>query len=250
MTDDVQPILLITGASRGIGAATAKLAASNGYAVAVNYNSSADEACAVVADIEAAGGTARAFQAHVSDWDQAQRLFSQVDDAFGPLTALVNNVGGTGGVGPLYDNDAEKLNRVFALNTFSAFYGTRLAAERMATSKGGSGGAIVNVTTQAATFGGVNISAYAAAKAGVSTFTLSASRELAPDGVRVNAVSPGVIEAGEFLDYPEDRRAAMLASLPMGRFGEPMDVAEAIVWLLSDKASYVTGSILPVCGGR
>ena len=112
------------------------------------------------------------------------------------------------------------------------------------------GGAIVNVTTQAATFGGVYLSAYAAAKAAVSTMTISASKELASRNIRVNAVSPGVIEAGEFLEYPQERKDAMMSTLPLGRMGQPEEVAEAICWLLSDAASYVTGSILPVCGGR
>ncbi|MDD9876678.1 MAG: SDR family oxidoreductase [Magnetovibrio sp.] len=241
------PVLLVTGASRGIGAATARLGAERGYAVAVNYRASQAEADAVVAGIAAAGGTARAFQADVSQWPEAERLFADVEAAFGPVTALVNNVGGTGGVGPFAENGPEKLESVFALNTFSAFYGIRLAADHMARA---GGGAIVNVTSQAATFGGVNISAYAAAKAAVSTMTLSASRELAGQGIRVNAVSPGVIEAGEFLDFPAERRDAMLANLPLGRFGEPEEVAEAIIWLLSDAAAYVTGAVLPVCGGR
>lgn len=238
-------ILLVTGASRGIGAATARMAAAKGWRVAVNYNTSADQAAAVVAAIRDGGGDAHAFQADVSQAPDCARLFAEIAAGMGPVSGLVNNVGGTGGVGPFDDNGPEKLAHVFALNTFSAFYCTRLAARQM--SKGGS---IVNVTSQAATFGGVNLSAYAAAKAAVSTMTVSASKELAPRGIRVNAISPGVIEAGEFLDFPQDRKEAMLATLPLGRFGRPEEVAEAACWLLSDAASYVTGSILPVCGGR
>ena len=240
-------VLLVTGASRGIGAATARLAAERGYRVAVNYRSSGMEAEGVVDQIRAAGNLAAAFQADVSQWPDAERLFAEVAERLGPISALVNNVGGTGGVGPFSDNSPDKLARVFALNTFSAFYGTRLAIEHM-TALGG--GTIVNVTSQAATFGGINMSAYAAAKAAVNTMTVSSSRELSPLGIRVNAVSPGIIEAGEFLDFPRERRDTMLANLPLGRFGEPKEVAEAIVWLLSDAAAYVTGVILPISGGR
>ena len=240
-------VLLVTGASRGIGAATARLAAERGYRVAVNYRSSGMEAEGVVDQIRAAGNLAAAFQADVSQWPDAERLFAEVAERLGPISALVNNVGGTGGVGPFSDNSPDKLARVFALNTFSAFYSTRLAIEHM-TALGG--GTIVNVTSQAATFGGINMSAYAAAKAAVNTMTVSSSRELSPLGIRVNAVSPGIIEAGEFLDFPRERRDTMLANLPLGRFGEPKEVAEAIVWLLSDAAAYVTGVILPISGGR
>ena len=150
----------------------------------------------------------------------------------------------------MIETGSAKLAAVFALNTFSVFHGIRLAAARMATSRGGAGGAIVNISSQAATFGGNGIAAYAAAKAGVNIATVAAARELAADGIRVNAVSPGVIECGEVMRFPEARRAAMLASLPMGRLGAPEEVAEAILWLLSDAAAYVTGTILPVCGGR
>ena len=238
-------VLLVTGASRGIGAAAACRAATEGWRVAVNYKTSAEHAAQVVTAIQGAGGDAHAYQADVSQSSECERLFAEIAARMGPVSGLVNNVGGTGGVGPFEDNVPEKLERVFALNTFSAFYCTRLAARQMTT-----GGAIVNVTTQAATFGGVHLSAYAAAKAAVSTMTISASKELAPRNIRVNAVSPGVIEAGEFLEYPQERKDAMMATLPLGRLGRPEEVAEAICWLLSDAASYVTGSILPVCGGR
>ena len=238
-------VLLVTGASRGIGAATARRAAADGWRVAVNYNTSAEHAAQVVAAIQGAGGDAHAYQADVSQSSECERLLTEIATQMGSVSGLVNNVGGTGGAGPFDDNVPEKIERVFALNTFSAFHCTRFAARQM-----NAGGVIVNVTTQAATYGGAYLSPYAAAKAAVSTMTISASKELASRNIRVNAVSPGVIEAGEFLEYPQERKDAMMATLPLGRVGQPEEVAEAICWLLSDAASYVTGSILPVCGGR
>jgi NAD(P)-dependent dehydrogenase (short-subunit alcohol dehydrogenase family) len=244
-------VLLITGSGRGIGAATARLAGARGYRVAVNANRNMAEAEAVAASIRAAGGEARAFQADAGDEAAMAKLFAEVDAAFGPLTALVNNAGGTaGGIGSIADTDGAKLSRVFALNTFSAVYGMRFAAARMGRSKGGQGGAIVNVSSQAGTFGGNGIAAYAAAKAGVNILTVAAARELAADGIRVNAVSPGVIACGEVMDFPAERRAEMMRTLPLGRFGDPEEVARTILWLLSDEASYLTGTIVPVAGGR
>ena len=243
-------VILITGSGRGIGAATARLAGKRGYKVAVNANRGMADAEAVAATIRDAGGEARAFQADAGDETAMTQLFARVDAAFGPLTALVNNAGGTGGVGPILDTDAAKLARVFALNTFSAVHGMRLAAQRMGRSRGGEGGAIVNVSSQAGTFGGNGIAAYAAAKAGVNILTVAAAREMAADGIRVNAVSPGVIACGEVMDFPVERQADMMRTLPLGRFGDPDEVARAILWLLSDEASYLTGAIVPVAGGR
>jgi NAD(P)-dependent dehydrogenase (short-subunit alcohol dehydrogenase family) len=247
---NTQPVLLITGGSRGIGAATAKLAAQRGYAVAINYVKDKSAAEKVVAKIKTEGGDAQAFCANVSDWSQVQTLFTSVNEVFGTVTALVNNAGIAGGFSTIVDTTPEKLNRVFSTNLFSGFFCIRLAVDQMAYSKGGKGGVIVNVSSQAAIQGGNLLSAYAASKAGVNTLTIAAARELATEGIRVNAVSPGIIETDQQLNLSPERRIALEQSLPLGRMGQPKEVAATILWLLSKEASYVTGTIIPVTGGR
>ena len=244
-------VLLVTGGSRGIGAAIASAAAAAGYAVAVNYRQNAAAADSLVKDIEARGGIAGAFAADVSDPRQVKVLFETLDSKFGRLDGLVNNAGTAGSRTAITESLPEDLMAVFSTNLFSAFACIRQAALRMGRSSGGRGGAIVNISSQAAVFGGGDgLAAYAASKAGVNALTLSAARELAPQGIRVNAVSPGIIDAGDNHLADDDRRSRMEAGIPLGRFGSPAEVAAAVLWLLSDAAAYVTGAILPVAGGR
>jgi NAD(P)-dependent dehydrogenase (short-subunit alcohol dehydrogenase family) len=243
-------VLVVTGGSRGIGAAVAKLAGSRGYAVAVGYRSAQRQADEVVHGIRAAGGRAQAFQADVGDPKAVDRLFDASGSALGAPTALVNSAGTAGSVTPLLELTPEQLQAVVAVNLFGTVYCTQAAARRMARSLGGLGGAIVNVSSEAARFGGNRLIPYAAAKAGVGTFTIAAARELAVEGIRINAVSPGVIDTDQHAGNDAQRNATLLASIPLKRMGTAEEVARAILWLLSDEASYLTGSIVPINGGR
>lgn len=243
-------ILLVTGASSGIGAATACLAAQRDYGVAVNYRRNRRGAEDVVAQIRAAGGVASALEADVSDWAQVRRLFESVDASLGPISALVNNAAVRGNMASITDVTPQDLTAVFSATLFGAFYCTRAAVERMALSRGGQGGVIVNVGSEAARFGGNRLSPYAAAKAGLHALTVGLARELGPEGIRVNAVSPGVITTDRLRTQPDEQRHALQASIPLGRTGSPEEVAEAILWLLSHAASYVTGAVITIAGGR
>ena len=245
-----KPVLLVTGGSRGIGAATAECAARQGYRVVVNYHSRADAAAVVVDRIQAAGGEAVAMAADVGDPDAVARLFQRIDALWGPVAALVNNAGITIGRRPFMEMTIPQMRQVMDTNLDGVFYCLWQAVARMARSRGGMGGAIVNVSSEAGKFGGNCISAYAAAKAGVTTLTVALARELAPEGIRINAVSPGVIDTEPVYDPDPQKRAALAASLPMGRLGTPEEVAETILWLLSDKAAYVAGAVVTVAGGR
>lgn len=243
-------VVLITGGGRGIGAATALLATRAGYQVAISYHR--DEAAAKHLEgvARAEGGLITSYHADIGKFRSVERMFSEVDRDFGRLDALVNNAGMSLGRCSLVDLAPSDLERVIAVNLLGTFYCTRAACFRMARSRGGHGGAIVNVSSQAATFGGDRLSAYAASKAGVNAMTIGLSRELAAEGIRVNAISPGVIDTDQQADLTPEQREALLPSLPMGRLGRPEEVAEAILWLLSNKAAYVSGAIMPVAGGR
>jgi len=241
---------VVTGASRGIGAATALLAAKRGYPVCVNYRERRDDAERVVAAIARAGGKAIAVRADVGDEAAVRDMFERATRELGPVAALVNNAGINGGHGAFAEMPSATIASVFATNIFGAFWCVREAIARMAKSRGGAGGAIVNVTSQAATFGGNRITAYAASKAALNAFTIGLAREVAPDGIRINAVSPGVVATEMASDMDEAARKRIAESLPMGRAARPEEVAEVVVWLLSDAASYVTGAIVPVAGGR
>ena len=245
-------ILLVTGGSRGIGAACARLAGARGCKVAVNYVSRADAAEAVVADILKAGGEAVAIQADVSREVEVEHLFEQVDAAFGPVTGLVNNAGVLPPSGP-FDNVTEAvLNHIWASNITSLFLCAREAARRMSTKRGGKGGAIVNVSSAAARIGGPNeFISYAASKGAADTFTLGLSKEIAAEGIRVNAVRPGLIETEIHASAGDPGRVERLVGgVPMGRSGSAEEVAETILWLLSPAASYVNGAIVDITGGR
>jgi NAD(P)-dependent dehydrogenase (short-subunit alcohol dehydrogenase family) len=248
----MERILLVTGGSRGIGAATALLAAQRGYAVAVNYQNNAEAAEAVVRQIREAGGRALAVQADVADEAQVLRMFTQVDEALGRLDALVNNAGVVDRAQRIEDMSVARWQRQFATNVIGAFTCAREAVRRMSTRHGGRGGAIVNVSSVAAKLGSANQYVdYAASKAAIETFTLGLAHEVAGDGIRVNAVRPGVIDTDIHASGGQPDRAWRLApNIPMQRPGTAQEIAHAIVWLLGDEASYATGAVLDVTGGR
>ena len=246
-------VLVVTGSSRGIGAEICRLGAKRGWAVCVNYASSADEAQGVVADIEGAGGRAVAVQADVSKPPDVEALFETVDAELGPVSGLVNNAGSMGSGGRVDELDAERTRRMFEINTLGPFLCCQAAIKRMARRHGGQGGAIVNISYAAAKHGGPGSYVdYAASKAAVDTLTNGLAREQASEGIRVNCVRPGAIttEMNErwMQDHPE-WLASVIARTPLGRAGEVRDIATATLWLLSDEANYITGAILDVSGG-
>ena len=245
-------VLIVTGGSRGIGAATAKLGAARGYHVAVNYNRSPDQAEALVREIEEAGGRAIAIQADVSREVDVVRLFETVDRTLGRVTALFNNAGVVHRMKPITEFSEEELGEMWRINITSQFLCAREAAKRMSTRLGGQGGAIVNMSSAAARLGGANGSlAYAASKGAIDTFTTGLALELGPQGIRVSAVRPGLIETSIHDDMGDpDRLAKLRPTVPLGRTGKVEEVAEAVLWLLSPQASYVTNTIIDIGGGR
>lgn len=248
----MEKVAVITGGGRGIGAATARLAASRGYAVCVNYRSNHEAAASIVHDIETAGGRAVAIAADMSVEADVVRLFQECDQALGPLSALVNSAGIIERQMRVDEMDAGRLRRVFATNVFGPFLCSREAVRRMSTRHGGRGGAIVNVSSLASVYGSPNEYVdYAATKGAIDTMTTGLAREVATEGIRVNVVRAGHIYT-EFhaLGGEPDRVERVKADVPMKRGGRPEEVAQAIVWLLSDEASYVTGTRLDVAGGR
>lgn len=243
----MKKIAIVTGASRGIGAAVAKLLADNGYAVCVNYLNAKDQADKVVNAIKSKNGQAIAVKADMSQEADILKLFEVVDQELGCINGLVNNAGINGGICEVENITIDNLQAVFRTNVFGTIIACREAVKRM---KQNGGGSIVNISSEAARFGGNKIAHYAASKAAINTFTIGFAREVAPFNIRVNSVSPGVIDTEMHHTSPPDRIANLLKSLPMGRMGAPAEVAELVNWLLSDKASYISGSILPVTGSR
>ena len=245
-------VLIVTGGGRGIGAATAILAAERGYAVCVNYRKNQPAADAVVAAIRSGGGTAIAVGADVANEADVVRLFETVDARLGPLAALVNNAGMLETQTRVEQIDAARIDRVFGTNVRGAFICAREAVRRMSTTHGGAGGAIVNVSSRAAQLGapGEYVD-YAASKAALDALTIGLAREVAGEGIRVNGVRAGIIYTDIHTDGGEPGRVDRLGpTLPMRRGGAAIEVARAILWLLSEEASYSTGSFIDVAGGR
>ncbi|MBD3880595.1 SDR family oxidoreductase [Phormidium tenue FACHB-886] len=245
-------VVIITGGSRGIGAATALLAAEQGYAVCISYLQNQAAAAAVVNQITAQAGKAIALPADVASESDVLRLFETVDRQLGRVTALVNNAGILAQQMRLDQMDADRLHRVFMTNITGSFLCAREAIKRMSTRYGGQGGAIVNVSSMASRLGSPNeYIDYAASKGAIDTLTIGLAKEVAAEGIRVNAVRPGVINTEIHATGGEPNRVNRVKSLvPMQRGGEAIEVAQAILWLLSAEASYTTGAILDVSGGR
>ena len=248
----MENVIVITGGSRGIGAATAYLAAERGYGVCVNYRRNHKAAHAVVNKIKQKGGRAVAIAADISIETDVIALFNTVDQQLGPVTALVNNAGILEQQTRVENLDAARLNRVFATNITGAFLCAREAVKRMSTQHGGPGGAIVNVSSVAARLGapGEYVD-YAASKAALDAMTLGLAKEVADEGIRVNGVRPGFIYTDIHADGGEPNRVDRVKEfLPMKRGGHPSEVSQAILWLLSSEASYTTGTFIEVAGGR
>ena len=245
-------VILITGGSRGIGKATAIKAAKKGYAVCINYKSNKAAAEDIVNTIVSAGGTAIALQADISVEEEVINLFKRLDDSLGRITALVNNAGILDAQSLVVNMTAERFQRVFATNVLGTFLCAKEAVKRMSLHNGGNGGAIVNVSSKASTHGGsFEYVDYASSKGAVDTFTMGLAKEVAADGIRVNGVRPGVIYTDIHASGGEAGRVDRIApTVPMKRGGQPEEVADAILWLLSNEASYITGVLVDVTGGR
>jgi NAD(P)-dependent dehydrogenase (short-subunit alcohol dehydrogenase family) len=252
MSEDSTRVAIVTGGSRGIGAAVARLAARDGWAIAVNYRTDRASADEVVAEIVRSGGRAKAFPADVAVEAEVQRLFADAAAQLGPVRGLVNNAGILRPRTFATDISLARWTEIFATNVLGSFLCAREAARLMSTRLGGPGGAIVNLSSMAAIYGApADAVDYAASKGAIDTLTIGLGRELASEGVRVNAVRPGLIDTDMQTDSGDPERARRLApTVPMRRVGTVEEIAEAVVWLLSDKASYCTGAILTVSGGR
>lgn len=244
----MQKVLLVTGGSRGIGAATCRLAAEQGYSVVVGYTRDRTAALQVVTDIRGIGGEAVAYQADVSQENEVSQLFAQMDTQVGRVTHLVNSAGIIGSRGRLEHTDSQTIREVMNTNYLGTVWCCREALGRMSTRHGGTGGAIVNVSSAAATLGSAGEYVwYAASKAAVDAFTLGLAREVALEGIRVNAVAPGFIATDM---SPPERLERVVPGVPMQRAGTAEEVAEAILFLLSEKSAFTTGSVLRIAGGR
>jgi NAD(P)-dependent dehydrogenase (short-subunit alcohol dehydrogenase family) len=242
--------LSVIGGSRGIGAAIVCLAAENGYRVALGFHEQRLAAETITRKIIEKGGDAVAFPLNVADFSSVESFFDRVSATYGIPDAVAYCAGVTGPQGTLMDLRPDSIAQLFATNLTGAFFCVQSAAKRMAISRGGRGGAIVTLSSEAGRFGGNRISPYAASKAGINAMTKGVARELASEGIRLNAVSPGIIDTDQHSNMAEERRVSLLATIPIGRMGRPEEVAKAVLWMLSDEASYVTGVILTVAGGR
>jgi NAD(P)-dependent dehydrogenase (short-subunit alcohol dehydrogenase family) len=243
-----RPVLLIAGGSRGIGAATARLAGARGYDVAVNYKSNSKAASAVVEAVKNSGGKAVALQGDMALEADIERVFAEAARALGPVTHFVHSSGVIGKMSRLVDAPADVLREVIDVNLYGGMLCAREAVRRMSTARGGPGGAIVLISSIASLTSGANeYIFYAAAKAGIDALVVGLAREVAKEGIRVNAIRPGPTDTEI---HEPGRLARVTPQLPMGRAGEPNEIAEAILFLLSDAASYVSGSVLNVSGGR
>ena len=245
-------VLLVTGGSRGIGAAVARTAAAQGWAVAVNYTHNSLAADEVVRDIRAAGGNAITVQADVAEEAQVLAMYEKIDAKLGRISGLVNSAGVVDVASRVDEMSLARWQRMFAINVQGTFLCTREAVRRMSTKHGGQGGAIVNISSVAATLGSAGQYVdYAASKAAVDVFTLGLAREVATEGIRVNGIRPGLIDTEIHASGGQPDRAHRLAStIPMQRPGTAQEIANAVMWLLSDASSYATGAMLDVTGGR
>lgn len=255
MPDHSRPLLLVTGGSRGIGAAVCALAARDGWDVALTYRSNRDEAERTAEAVRSNGGEATIHPCDTADRTAIEQLFAELDGAGGTLRGLVNNAGMINPGSPFIDQDPEKIARLYAVNTVGAVLVMQQAARRMAKSKGGEGGSIVNVSSIASRLGGAGASVdYSSSKGALDTATFGLGKELAREGIRVNAVRPGIIDTDIHADAGNPDRVEKLRGnydvMPTGRAGTPEEVAETILFLLSDRASYVSNALLDVSGGR
>jgi len=248
----MKKVIVITGGSRGIGAAIAHLAAEEGYAVCISYIHNRSAADAVVASIAEKNGIAIAVQANIAVEEEAVHLFEQVDSSLGRVTALVNNAGILEKQSRVENMNSARINRVFSTNVVGSFICSREAVRRMSRKHGGNGGAIVNISSRASRLGSPNEYVdYAASKAAIDTLTIGLAKEVATEGIRVNAVSPGIIYTEIHASGGEPERVDRVKeTIPMKRGGYPEEVAKAVLWLLSDEASYTTGASIDVAGGR
>lgn len=245
-------VLIVTGASRGIGAACARLGARAGYKVVVNYGRSRDAALAVVADIEAAGGRAIAVGADVSKLSEVAHLFAETDRRFGRVTALINNAGIGGAIRPIEEHTEATLNDLFFTNIYSCIHCASAAVRRMSLRHGGKGGVIVNISSAAARLGGIQgMVAYAASKGAVDSFTIGLAKEVGKEGIRVVGIRPGMIATDILEPIGGDELMRETApTIPIGRVGQPEEIAQAAIWLLGPGASYVHGTTIDISGGR
>jgi NAD(P)-dependent dehydrogenase (short-subunit alcohol dehydrogenase family) len=245
--------IIVTGGSRGIGAAICRRLAADGHAVAVNYTADAKAAEATVAEIKKSGGRAQAFQADVADSAQIHRLFEQATEALGPLAGLVNNAGVSGRFATTDEREAAELTQLFQINVIGTILACKEAVLRLSTKHGGSGGAIVNISSIAARLGGLpGLAAYAATKGAVESFTKGLATEVGPEGIRANVVAPGFTATDmnrDILAQPSFRER-IEGMTPLRRVGAPEEIAEAAAWLISPAAAFVTGSVVTVSGGR
>jgi NAD(P)-dependent dehydrogenase (short-subunit alcohol dehydrogenase family) len=248
----VSKIIIVTGGSRGIGRAAALAAAAAGYDVAISYREDRGAADDVVQRIRALDRRGLAVAADSADEGAVVSLFAEVDRQLGAVSALVNNAGIVGGSGRVEDMTADEVSRVLAINVTGCFTAAREAIKRMSTRRGGAGGSIVNISSAAARLGSPGeFVHYAASKGAIDTFTIGLAREVADEGIRVNAVRPGMIDTEIHASSGTPERVArIIPTVPMKRIGTPEEVAQTILWLLSDSASYVTGAIVDVAGGR
>jgi NAD(P)-dependent dehydrogenase (short-subunit alcohol dehydrogenase family) len=252
MQTTIRPAVVITGASRGIGAAIARLLGASGYSVAVNYTKDVNAARDVLTNLTSAGSRAVAIQGDISREADVLRLFEIAERELGPIRALVNNAAITGGFARVQDIDSAALTQMLAVNVAGSMLCAREAVRRMSNKRGGSGGSIVNISSIAARTGSAGEWVhYAASKGAINTFTIGLAREVAAEGIRVNAVAPGLVDTGLHAANGEPGRLARLnPTIPMQRAATPGEIAQGVLWLLSDAASYTTGTILEIGGGR
>jgi NAD(P)-dependent dehydrogenase (short-subunit alcohol dehydrogenase family) len=252
MQTTIRPAVVITGGSRGIGAAIARLLGASGYSVAVNYAEDVNAAREVLTNLTSAGSRAVAIQGDISREADVLRLFEIAERELGPIRALVNNAAITGGFARVQDIDSAALTQMLAVNVAGSMLCAREAVRRMSTKRGGSGGSIVNISSIAARTGSAGEWVhYAASKGAINTFTIGLAREVAAEGIRVNAVAPGLVDTGLHAANGEPGRLARLnPTIPMQRAATPGEIAQGVLWLLSDAASYTTGTILEIGGGR